>query len=98
MPCSLRQMLICMEEVQFRRQGENQVIKINRSRKIPNKLYDIREDSDTNNDESVAHSEQDVAASDDEGENINNEQLLDEQRHVHFKNDTIKESASRDGF
>ena len=73
-------------------------MKINRSRKIPNKLYDIREDSDTDNDESAARSEQDVAASDDEGGNTNNEKLLDEQRHVHFKKDTIKESASRNGF
>jgi len=77
---------------------ESQVMKVNRSRKIPNKLYDIHEDSDTDNDESAASSEQDVAASDDERENINNDKLLDEQRQVHFKKDTIKESATPNGF
>ena len=48
-------------------------------------LYDVRDYSDT---------EQDVAASGDEVE----DKLLHEQRHVHFKKDTIKESASPNGF
>ena len=48
-------------------------------------LYDVRDYSDT---------EQDVAASGDEVE----DKLLHEQRHVHFKKDAIKESATPNGF
>jgi len=48
-------------------------------------LYDVREYSDT---------EQDVAASGDEVK----DKLLHEQRHIHFKKDAIKESATPNGF